>query len=83
MEHSRRVPAHPDLVAILRRHLSTFALGVDGRLFVARTGRAGVPLPAPFESPMSMNTVYRPWALARQRVLTPEQPDTAGQRKRP
>lgn len=72
-EHSRRVPAHPELVALLRRHLETFGTGVDGRLFVARTGRAGVALPPPFANPVSMNTVYRAWAHARKDVLTSEQ----------
>jgi integrase len=72
-EHSRRVPAHPELVAILRRHVEHFQLGPDGRLFVTRTGRAGVPLSAPFVNPVSMNTIYRAWAHARRAVLTPEQ----------
>jgi hypothetical protein len=72
-EHSRRAPAHPELVAILRRHVEHFQLGPEGRLFVTRTGRAGVPLPAPFVNPVSMNTIYRAWAHSRQAVLTPEQ----------
>ncbi|MCW2855993.1 MAG: phage integrase family protein [Marmoricola sp.] len=72
-DHARTVPAHPELVAILRRHLATFAVGVDGRLFVARTGRAGVPLPPPFANPVSMNMVYRAWSAAREAALTPAQ----------
>lgn len=72
-EHSRRVPVHPELVALLRRHLDTFGAGVDGRLFVTRTGRAGVALAPPFANPVSMNSIYRAWALARQDVLGPEQ----------
>lgn len=72
-EHSRRVPAHPELVALLKRHLHTYGTGEDGRLFVARTGKAGVPLPPPFANPVSLNTIYRAWALARQEVLSADQ----------
>ena len=70
---TRSVPAHPELVAILRRHLDQFACGADGRLFVTRTGRAGVPLPAPYLNPVSMGTVYRAWARARESSLTAAQ----------
>ncbi|MFL6172231.1 MAG: tyrosine-type recombinase/integrase, partial [Marmoricola sp.] len=72
-DHVRVVPAHPELVGILHRHLETFETGVQGRLFVARTGRAGVPLPAPFANPVSMSTVYRAWADARRAALTADQ----------
>ena len=69
----RLVPAHPELVAILRAHLNAFPCSPDGRLFVARTGIAGRPLPAPFLKPMAMGTAYRVWKLARERALTPQQ----------
>ncbi len=70
---SRRVPVHPELVASLRRHVDSFTLGVDGRLFVARTARYGVPISPPFANPVSMNTVYRAWHRARAAALTPRQ----------
>jgi integrase len=73
-QDTRSVPAHPELVAWLRRHLDTFGCGADGRLFVTRTGRAGVPIAAPYLNPVSMGTVYRAWARARDTALT------AGQR---
>ncbi|HET7477753.1 MAG TPA: tyrosine-type recombinase/integrase [Dermatophilaceae bacterium] len=66
----RKVPAHPDLVAILRAHLRRYDCGPDGRLFVTRTGPMGRPLPAPFSRPVSMNTVYRAWGMARRAALT-------------
>jgi integrase len=70
---TRHVPAHPELVSALRRHLDQFLLGPDGRLFVARTGRRGVPLSPPFSNPLSMGTAYRVWHKARSAALTPEQ----------
>jgi integrase len=72
----RPVPAHPDLVTALGDHLSTIGTGAGGRLFVARTGRGGHPLPPPHSAPTSMSRVYRIWALARRRALTPEQVDS-------
>ena len=39
------------LVEILRRHIGTFPTSPDGRLFVTRVGRAGVPLPPTFTKP--------------------------------
>ena len=62
---TRPVPASPELVEILRRHIATFPTSPDGRLFVTRVGRAGVPLPPPFTKPLSMGTTYRVWAAAR------------------
>jgi hypothetical protein len=53
---TRPVPASPELVEILRQHIETFPTSPDGRLFVTRVGRAGVPLPQPFTKPMSMGT---------------------------
>lgn len=66
----RPVPAAPELVAILRRHLAVFPPGAGGRLFVTRTGRAGVPLTPPYSKPVSMGIVYRTWAAARSEALT-------------
>ena len=52
------VPAPPELVDTLRRHLQQFPSGHDGRLFITRTGRAGAPLAPPFAKPQSMGIVY-------------------------
>ncbi len=70
---TREVPLHPELVEILRRHLKDFGTGADQRLFVTRTGKAGVPLPPPFLNPVSPTTIYRAYGQARARALTPEQ----------
>ena len=70
---TRRVPLHPELVEILLWHLKTFGTGAEGRLFVARTGRAGVPLSPPFHNPVAPNTIYRAFSQARARAFTPEQ----------
>ena len=67
---TRPVSASPELVEILRQHIETFPTGPDGRLFVTRVGRAGVPLPPPFGKPLSMGTTYRVWAAARAAALT-------------
>jgi integrase len=67
---TRPVPASPELVEILRRHIKTFPASPDGRLFVTRVGRAGIPLPPPFAKPLSMGTTYRVWAAARAVALT-------------
>ena len=72
-QDTRHVPAHPELVAILRQHLDQFPLGPDGRMFVARTGKRGVPLPPPYSNPLSMGTAYRVWHKARAAALTPGQ----------
>jgi integrase len=69
----RRVPAHPELVATLRRHVESFQLGVDGHLFVVRTGKRGVPLPPPYHNPLSMGTAYRVWQRARRMALSERQ----------
>jgi integrase len=66
----RQVPAHPELIATLRRHLDAFECSPDGRLFVARFGIAGRPLPRPLSKPIPMGTVYPVWKLARAEVLT-------------
>ncbi len=70
---ARVVPAHPDLVAILRWHLDSFESSPDNRLFVARFGIGGRPLPRPFSKPLAMSTAYRVWKLARAQVLTPQE----------
>jgi integrase len=70
---TRVVPAVPELVATLRRHIDEFGTGVGGRLFVTRTGKAGTPLPGPYSNPISMGTAYRVWKQARRAALTPEQ----------
>jgi integrase len=67
---TRPIPASPELVEILRRHIGTFPTSPDGRLFVTRVGRAGVPLPPPFTKPLSMGTTCRVWAAARATALT-------------
>ncbi|GAA2160961.1 phage integrase family protein [Humibacillus xanthopallidus] len=67
---TRQVPAPPELVAVLRRHIDTFPPGLEGRLFVTRAGRAGIPVAPPFASPQSMGIVYRVWDKARQGALT-------------
>lgn len=66
----RPVPASPELVDALHRHIENYPPGVGGRLFVTRTGRAGVPLAPPYAKPVSMSTVYRTWSAARQAALT-------------
>lgn len=67
---TREVPAPPELVDALRRHMTQFPPGVGGRLFVNRTGRAGAPVSPPFSTPQSMGVVYRVWDLARRAALT-------------
>lgn len=69
----RIVPASSQLVVILRRHLDQFSCGPDGRLFVTRTGRAGVPLAGPYAKPQSMGIVYRVWDEARRAALTDDE----------
>jgi integrase len=61
------------LVAVLRRHVKLFSTGVDGHLFVTRTGKAGVPLPPPYSQPIAQGTIYRVWHAAREKALTAEQ----------
>jgi len=75
-QDTRPVPAHPELVTVLRRHCEGFQLGVDGRLFVTRTARFGVPIAPPFANPVSMGTVYRAWHRARETALTERQTNT-------
>jgi integrase len=56
---SRPVPAHPELVALLRKHLEEFGTAPDGRLF---TGVRGGELPT--------ITYRRAWTAARRAALT-------------
>jgi integrase len=42
-------------------------------LFVTRAGRGGHPIPAPWQNPVSMSTIYRVWGRAREQALTPEE----------
>lgn len=70
---TRPVPAAPELVETLRRHIAAFPQGIDGRLFVNRRGRAGVPLSPPYTQPVSMSVVYRAWHRAREAALTEQQ----------
>lgn len=60
----------------LRAHLATYELGVGGRLFVTRAGRGGHPIPAPWQNPVSMSTIYQVWARAREEALTPEEAES-------
>lgn len=76
VDTTRPVPAHPDLVKSLRRHLDDHGTGVDGRLFVTRVGRGGnggVALPPPYQNPVNLKTVYRVWESARAEALKPRQ----------
>lgn len=70
LQDTRLVPAHPELVGVLVRHMDRFPLGVDGRLFVTRTGRRGVPVAPPYVNPVAMGTLYRAWHRAREAALT-------------
>ena len=71
LKDSRAVPAVPELVETLRRHVEEFGTGAGNRLFVTRTGKRGVPLPPPYSNPISMGTAYRVWHKARERALQP------------
>lgn len=70
---TRAVPACPELVSLLKRHIKTFGTGPAGRLFVSRVGRFGRPLPAAYSNPVSSNTYARVWQRARVEVLTAPQ----------
>lgn len=70
---TRLVPACPELVRFLLWHVEKFGTGPKGRLFVSRTGKAGVPLPPPYSNPVSSNTYSRAWQKARAMVLTEAQ----------
>jgi len=55
---SRRVPVPPELVAVLREHVTRYGTGKDGRLFRSESGR-----------PLPRSTISRAWKLARARAL--------------
>jgi integrase len=59
---SRRVPVPPELVVILRGHVTQFGTGKDGRLFRSESGQ-----------PLPRSTVSRAWKLARASSLSDEQ----------
>lgn len=67
---TRPVPAPPELVTLLRRHLDVYGAGPGGRLFVSRAGRFGRPMPAAYSNPVSSNTYARVWQQARGRALS-------------
>ncbi len=56
----RPVPLHPELVAVLRRHIDEHGLAPDGRLFRSRTGGA-----------VKTARYLAVWRAARRRALTP------------
>lgn len=56
----RPVPLHPNLVALLRRHIEEFGTTPDGRIFRSTTG-----------GPVRMSTYLTIWRRARQQALTP------------
>jgi integrase len=56
---SRRVPIPPELVAILRDHVTRHGTGKDGRLFRSESGK-----------PLPRSTVSRAWKLARALALS-------------
>ena len=70
---TRRVPAHPELVAALHQHLTTFGVGAEDRLFVTRTGRGGRPIARPFVRPVSSAMTSRVLQVARAAAFTTEQ----------
>jgi integrase len=67
---TRRVPACPELVRILRHHLDTYACGPDGRLFVTRTGDGRHPVAGGFGRPVSGSSYGNTWRKARVAALT-------------
>lgn len=75
-DDTRLVPAHPDLVRVLRWHLDQFETGIGGQLFAARTGKAGVPISPPYASLVSSKTIYRVWAAARRTALSAQQAES-------
>lgn len=69
-QEARPVPAHPELVASLNRHLEHFQTGADGHLFVTRTTRRGLPIAPPYLKPIALGTIYRAWHRARATALS-------------
>jgi integrase len=67
---TRRVPVCPELVRILRHHLDAFTCGLDGRLFVTRTGAGRHPVAGGFAGPVSGSSYGGTWRKARAAALT-------------
>jgi integrase len=67
---TRRVPACPELVRILRHHTDVFPCGLDGRLFVTRTGDGRQPVAGGFARPVSGSSYGNTWRRARAAALT-------------
>jgi integrase len=61
-QETRRVPAPPELVALLREHIAREGVGPDGRLFRSARG-----------NPVSDSVWDRWWKKAREAALTPAQ----------
>lgn len=70
---TRHVPACPDLVSVLHRHLRDFGTGPDGKLFVVRAGPYGTPAAKPYANAVSPVTYTKVWRKARETGLTKEQ----------
>jgi hypothetical protein len=56
------VPIPPELVAILRSHIDTFGMALDGRIFSSECGH-----------PFASTAISDVWAEARTLALTPAQ----------
>lgn len=75
---TRRVPIPPELVGILRRHIETFGVAADGRVFSSSRGRV-----------IASTAISDVWAEARTLAFTPAQvasrwpgvPTTCGMRR--
>jgi integrase len=61
---SRRIPAPPELVAMLREHIARFGVGPDGRIFRSERG-----------NPINASTWWQVWHKVRAASLAPEQLD--------
>lgn len=73
---TRVVPACPDLVRLLKRHIDQFGTGAGGRLFVTRTGRLGRPVAGPYGASVSTNSYGRIWRKAREKALSRSQAES-------
>jgi integrase len=62
VEEARRVPIPPELVTILRTHITTFGTAPDGRVFASDRGQ-----------PVASTAISDVWAEARTLALTPAQ----------
>lgn len=59
---TRSIPIPPEMVAILRRHIATFGIANDGRIFGSSRGQV-----------VASTAISDVWAEARTRALTPGQ----------